>query len=228
MVLNPTLTAEQVARHHRLIQAYFREVQHLEPVIEFYANGAEKGVYKVRTNEHEYLAAAATMRPERRLLTEYLPRPIAHYSPEDLDELGDLMVMEFLPHQNIDVFDRSTYPKRGQFFRDLAKEIGKGVAFVHAKTGRYPSEPHNGNVLVRVNDQGDLDLRFCDAIQFRTGTIEDAVRAVLINRNERGECFRFINHFRQGLAEGVSQTEGIPEAEALPRFNFLREYNPIF
>ncbi|MDO8656199.1 MAG: hypothetical protein Q7K45_03095, partial [Nanoarchaeota archaeon] len=67
------------------------------------------------------------------------------------------------------------------YFRDLACAIGKGVSIVHAKTGRYSSEPHDGNILVRLGEDGKLDLRFCDAIQFREGTIENAVDAILSN-----------------------------------------------
>ncbi len=240
MVLDRTLSEEEQKPHRVLINKYFSEVMGVNPVISYHDSGAEKGVYKVEVGDQMFLAAAAALDRERSLLTEYnilnslykgaselFPRPIAHYNPAD-DSSGDLLVMEFLPHQRINHFQPHTYTKNGGFFRALAKKIGESVAIAHAKTGRYSSEPHDGNIIVKLDKNGDIDLRFVDAIQFKTGSLETAVRQMFVQPGERPECFRFIHKFREGLADGVAQMEGVSNEEALARFNFLREYNPIF
>ena len=243
MVLVKRLTDEEIARHQELIRQYFSEVRGQEYVeIQFHGNGSEKGVYKVKSDDGTFLAAAGARDKNRRLLAEYnalhslyggapefFPRPIAHYSPEQVQDTGDLFLMEFLPHLDLMHFDRRSYTPEGMYFRDLASAIGKGVSIVHAKTGMYPSEPHDGNILVRLDDNGELDLRFCDAIQFREGSIQDAVDVILSNnRDERPESFRFIRRFRQGLAQGTSQVTGVPLEKAYDSFEFLRRYNDIF
>ncbi len=242
-LLFPPLTDEQRERHEDLIRLYFREIRgNPNPEINYHKNGAQKGVYKVKIDNEEFLAVAASNDKSIRLLTEYnvlsvlyngapefFPRPVAHYAPENAKELGDLMVMQFLPHDNLADFDRYQYTKQGGFFRALAKEIGKSMAIVHHKTGRYSSEPHNGNILVKLNDNGDIDLKYCDAIQFLTGSLDDAVRQMLGNNKEiRGECYRFIKQFREGLASGVSDTSGTSYQDAWNQFDFMKEYNPIF
>ena len=230
-------------RHEALIRQYFSEVRGQESVdIQLHGNGSEKGVYKVKSDDGTFLAAAGARDKNRRLLPEYnalhslydkapefFPRPIAHYSPEQVQETGDLFLMELLPHLDLMHFDKRSYPRDGMYFRDLASAIGKGVSIVHAKTGMYSSEPHDGNILVRLDDNGELALRFCDAIQFREGSIEDAVDVMLSNnRDERPESFRFIRRFRQGLAQGISSVTGISLEEAYHSFDFLRKYNDIF
>ncbi|MFA6462117.1 MAG: hypothetical protein WCV90_07685 [Candidatus Woesearchaeota archaeon] len=242
MVLVPILTDEQIARHKELIMKYFSEAYGRTPgEIETHRNGNEKGVYKVFVDDNVYLAAAASLTPERRLLKEYtvlhqlydgapdlFPRPIAHYSPENVQASGDLIIMEFLPHQNIMEFDKFSYRGKEGFHRALAYTIGRSVAIVQRKTGRYSSEPHDGNILVKLGPEGQLDLRFCDAIQFLEGSLEQAVEALLVNRDERPESFRFIKELRKGLAESLSQLDQVPYASSWDSLDFLRQYNDIF
>lgn len=244
MVLVPTLNPRDIERHRRLIASYFQEVVGTTAVdIVLHGNGQEKGVYKVSTPDGAYLAAAASQDVRRRVLGEYIlldqlfagaprffPRPIAHYQPHEVEATGDLYLMEFLPHLDLDRVDRHSYRGEGRFSRALAYEIGRGVAAVHESTGRYSSEPHNGNILVEIGSDGrNLDLKFCDAIQFRVGSLADGINAILINRDERPEAFRFIRQFRDGLADSLSISQGIPVEKAREEMTSLvRRYNDIF
>jgi hypothetical protein len=243
MVLVLKLTEEEISRHKTLIQCYFKDILTSSNVdINYYNNGVEKGIYRVRSGSEEFLAAAASKDVRRELLSEYnilgnlyrgakefFPRPISHYSPEDVDELGELFLMQFLPHLNLMDFDKSKFNGTGlQYTQELAYQIGKSVAIVHSKTGRYSSEPHDGNILAKVNDDNGLELKFCDAIQFRSGDIEQAVRAIISSKDERRECYSQIKSFRNGLADGLNIALGISRDEAWDKFDFLREYNDIF
>jgi hypothetical protein len=242
MVLVKSLTRKEMDRHYNLIKTYFKEVRHTDDVsIDFYDNGSEKGIYKVKSGTEAFVAAATARNQNNRLLTEYnilhqlfnsaseyFPRPIAHYAPEQIEELGDLFLMELLPFPNLMKFDRSKYHNLIDFQRDLAYEIGKGIAIVNGKTGRYSSDPHDGNILARIDENDGLELKFVDAIQFRVGGIEEAGRSLLTNRNDRPECFRFIHKLREGMADGMNTTQGIEVQEAWDKLDFMREYNDIF
>ena len=136
--------------------------------------------------------------------------------------------MELLPHLDLMKFDKYSVNYGNGFGRELAYQIGVAMGEVHAKTGRFSSEPHDGNILARATEDNKLDIRFCDAIQFREGDLEAAVRAVLINKGERPECFRFIKQFRNGLSQGTSVVTGRPLSEVWKSLNFMREFNDIF
>lgn len=241
MVLVPELRREDRERHERLIRDYSNKVISTDSVeIGVVGNGAEKGVYRVRFGDQSYIAAAATIDASRSLLQEYnilhhlfvtaaefFPRPIAHYKPE-ASELGELILMELLEHQDLGKFKREGNIPRN-FPKKLAYELGKAVASVSLRTGRYASEPHDGNVLVKiVGEEETPELKFCDAIQYRQGTLEDAARAILSNRDERPEAYRFIRQFRDGLVESMCRIEGVSLADAKRRLEFLREYNDVF
>ena len=207
--------------------------------IDFIGNGVQKGIYRVDFGDSLILAAAASTREKDRLLPEYnllhvlfanghsfFPQPYAHYSSQRKD-LGELMLMECMPHVDLDVFkqEQSHIP---DFPRRLAYAIGKAVATVGYYTGRYSSEPHNGNILIQRTGDG-FELKFCDAIQFKIGGIEAAIEAIMVNRDERPECFRQIKQFRDGLLDGLEEVTGRTKEDLMQELNkILRRYNPIF
>ena len=240
MVLVKPLSKEEVERHENLIREYFSQIQGQDhPEIVFVDNGNEKGVYRVETQEGVHVAVAAnrdydspggTLLQEYNILhalysgaPEFFPKPKAHYQSSTTDVSDELLVMEFLPHLNVmrhadraEVFDR----------RKFAYLLGEAVAKVNAKTGRFSSDPHDGNILLRGEGQ-DLELKFCDAIQFKTGSLEDGVRSILVDRNARPEAYRFIHRFKEGLARGIEANQGIPFGEAKKSLDYMNEYNDI-
>ena len=233
------LSPEEVRRHFNLIRVCFREFFGEQDVdIELHGNGVEKGVYRVEFNNQKVLAAAAARDETRLLLEEYnilthlyrgaarfFPAPKGHYVPQN-GTLGEVLLMEFLPHLDIDRFLQES-PRVENFYRKLAYQLGKAVAAVNIKTGRYSSEPHNGNILVR-SKKDNVEIKFCDAIQFKTGSLEDATEIILTQNGMRPESFRFIKKFRQGLAESMSTLQGISYDDAYSRLDFLKQYNDIF
>ncbi len=237
---HPLKQAEQ-ERHNQLIRDFFKEIRGEEPTsIVLHGNGQEKGIYKVVTPTEQLLAAAGSIDLSRKLLPEYnllnilhtsapkfFPRPIAHYAPKDANSRGDLFLMEFLPHVDVDYIKPSDFQKQGGYFRNLAYEIGRGVAIVNYKTGRFSSEPHDGNILVKLTNEGQaIDIKFCDVIQFRQGNLEDAAQSILEDKFMRPECFRFIGKFRKGLVQGMSEC-GVNYDEAMQNTEFLKQYNAI-
>lgn len=238
LLLAKNIPREDTERHHRLIREYSKNSFGTEDVeIEFLGNGAEKGVYKVKYTQGSFLASAAAIDPKRGLLEEYrilhqlyggapeyFPRPMAHYSASD-ERLGELITMELLPHKDL---NKLSNPGRPNFYREVAYEIGKAVATVNFKTGLYSTEPHDGNILAR-DEAGKIEIKFCDAIQFKPGNIENTVNSILLDSNMRPECFRFIKQFRNGIAEAMlNQGKASSLTEAEQQLNFLRKYNPIF
>ena len=166
MVLVKELSEDEKRVHISLVREYFKEMKgNTEVTIAFFDNGSEKGVYEVTAGEERYLAAVArTENANRRLLTEYnvltqlygaapqfFPRPLAHYAPQDVRELGDLLLMERLPHKNLMKVERSKYKEGISFFRDLSYHIGHAVAQVQLLAGRFPYDLHDGNVLVKIS-----------------------------------------------------------------------------
>ncbi|GEM_PF-1871503 len=242
MVLVHELTNAEKELHTKLIRNYFSQVHNNNDIsVEYLSNGAEKGVYKVKLSKGEFLAAAAARQKARKLLDEYtilhklygaipdyFPKPVAHYRDPSEEDLGDLLVMELLPHLDLTKFDKHSYEGSLGFHRELAYQLGVAFAKVHAKSGYFSTEPHDGNVLVRVEERNKLEVKFCDAIQFKQGTLEEAVDSVMGYRDFRPECFRFIIQFRKGLAQGLNEATGVAWGDAWKRFAFLRRYNDIF
>ncbi len=252
MVLTRALTEEERKRQEKLIKRYFaRGMWAMDEVeVEFHDNGSEKGVYKVHLPRSTVLAAAAN-RDEHRgeeidmvkeytnlhklynSAPEFFPKPIAHYTPKSSDpefgDLGHLIIMELLEHENIQRFKNDGTPK--DFREKLARGIGRSVALVNEKTGMYMTQPHDGNILIQTVEDGegyDLDFRFCDAVQYDEGPLEEAVRMIMTNNDERPECYRQIRQFRDGLAEGIQEETGMSIEEAREEVSFIRRYNPIF
>jgi hypothetical protein len=238
MLLAQKLPPSEIERHVRLIKDYAKNSFGSEEVdIELLGNGAEKGVYKVKYSDGLFVASAAAINPERKLLEEYnilhelfqevptlFPKPLSHYSSQK-NGLGELITMELLPHKDLNLLRNSGV---SSFYRDLAREIGMGVGKVNLRTGRYSSEPHDGNILGRF-ENGKIEIKFCDAIQFRKGDIGDAVQSILSSPEVRPECFRFIKQFREGLAQ--AELEENPEEDKTKienKYEFLRRYNDIF
>jgi hypothetical protein len=234
--MGKNISEEEKKRHLQIIQEYGKFHFGKTPTqISLIGSGYEKGVYKVEYADNIFVASAAARDAKRSLLEEYnilnelyggasnlFPRPIAHFSADS--GIGDLIAMELLPHKNINRLEPLSV---SDFYRNLARKIGEAIAVINAKTGRYSSEPHDENVLGIIKN-GDIELKFCDAIQFKKGNLYSTVEAILIDPQMRPECFRFIKHFREGLVDGISVTENIPREEAYPRLNFLRKFNDIF
>ncbi len=234
------LSEEATKRHIQLIQEYSRlRVNNPDPKIEFIKNGVAKGVYRVGFGDESILAAAASRDRSKRLLPEYnilntlyagapgfFPQPYAHYSSVDM-ELGELIIMECLEHKDIETFSqfKSAVP---DYFRKLAYEIGKAVSIVNFLTGKYSSEPHDGNILVKP--RGDsVEVKFCDAAQFKIGDMSMAIEAILHDKDMRPECFRFIPHFRRGILEGMCESSALLQSDIQPGLDReLCKYNPIF
>ena len=240
MVLVKPLTQKEIERHEELIAEYFSQiVGQTSPDIVFVDNGNEKGIYRVRTQDGIYVAAAANRdcdHPGGTLLQEYnvlhalyagapefFPRPRAHYESEEDGMEGELMIMEFLPQVNLMRFGDSG---KSLDRRKLAYLLGEAIATVNAKTGRYSSDPHDGNILVGGEGK-NLDIKFCDAIQFKTGSLEDGVRSILVDKGVRPEAYRFIHRFKEGLARGIEANQGIHFEEAKRSLAFMDEYNKL-
>ena len=240
MVLVKPLTKKEIERHEKLIREYFSQIEgQTHPEIVFVDNGNEKGIYKVRTQDGIYVAAAANrdcLTPKASLLQEYnvlhalhsgapefFPKPKAHYQSDGGGGEDELMIMEFLPHVNLMKFADS-----GKAFdrRKFAYLLGEAVATINAKTGRYSSDPHDGNIRLK-GEGASLDLKFCDAIQFKTGSLEDGVRTILVDRNIRPEAYRFIHRFKEGLARGIEVSQGIPFEDAKRSLVYMDEYNKL-
>lgn len=211
MVLVKPLSKEEIRRHEALIlewaQAYNQKID--KESFQLIGNGFEKGVYKLNWNNREVVAVAANRDGLGTLLGEYnklhhlykgcpslFPQPHSHYASSN--ENGELIIMEFLPHQPVDIFDKISVP---DFHRKLAYSVGKNTAVANVSTGMYSSEPHDGNILV-LKKGDNLDLRFCDASQFRQGNLEDGIRAIF-EGTFRPECTSFGNKFYAGLVDGL-------------------------
>ncbi len=237
MLLARKLPKEDIDRHQKLIRKYSRDSLGTDNIeIEFLANGVQKGVYKVTLGNQSLVACAAAIDIERELIEEYsilhqlfktspkyFPRPIAHYSSGQ-EGLGELITMELLPHRDL---NKLRNPGNPNFYRNLAESIGEAIADVNIESGRYSSEPSDGNILGR--EYGDnVEIKFCDAIQFKQGNIEDAAHSILLYPNVRPECFRFIGRFRDGMAKALVNHKGAENFEdAKKQLEFLRSYNSI-
>lgn len=245
MVLIPELPPEEISRQQALIRQFAKQVHHCDVEgLELIGNGHQKGVYKVKIGDQEFTAVAANRDKYTKLLEEYnilhklcssapefFPRAISHYKSPNKETPEEVMVMELLPHVDLDRFKKNGSVRVPDFHRRLAYELGRAVAEVHIRTGMYSSEPHDGNIMILVdpeNPAGDLYLKFVDAIQFMEGSVEDAVRAMLASRDERPESYRMIKNFRAGLAEATSRLQGISQEQAYDSFEFLREFNDVF
>ena len=146
MVLVPELTVDEMDRHKALIEHYFEDVRQSKDVeIIYHGNGVEKGVYKVRSGNDEFIAAAAARDQGRLLLKEYnilhhlynhapeyFPKPIAHYSDPSPINLGDLLLMELLPHLDLMKFDKYSVNYGNGFGRELAYQIGVAMGEINS------------------------------------------------------------------------------------------------
>lgn len=238
MVLDTPPATETIAKHETLIHEYLSTVNQplIGPII-LHNYGANKLVYRIQTTNGVVTAHAASRDKAHELLEEYVtlshlfrnaseffPKPHAHFrSPSNL---GDLLVMDFLPYDNFQDFSPKSCEIRN-FRRVFAWQLGHDIAVIQNKTGMYPSEPHNKNILVENNHNWPR-LYFVDAAQFRQGTLEDAARAIMANKEERRDAFAFILQFREGLTQGIVETSATTYLDAYQSLEFLKEYNDIF
>ena len=230
------LTSDEESRM-RLAIAEFSESMRLvkHPSVRYIGRGYAKGVFAVQSSDETPVAAACardgdvSLEEECRILHR-LHRAVPHLFPESFGvynsmTLGQVMVMELLDH------DSMIHPVdlRGveDPYRKLAYQIGSGIAEVFVLTGMYSSEPHKGNILVK-NADGVLDIKFCDAIQWKHGSLEEGIHAILRMPDEREECFRFIHRFRQGIIDKTHELTGISQNDLASQLDFMRSYNPIF
>ena len=235
MVLTPTLSKEQMKRHELLINRYFAE-RGKSLSIKYHHNGSKKGIYKVETQGSTFIAVAAAIDSSSDLLQEYrllcelyngaqffFPRPFAHYSSDQ----GQLIIMEFLPHQQIGEFPKYPFSKPGGFFKEFAYMFGFSLTSVNINTGYFPSEPHDGNILVKADEESNLELKFCDAIQFQRGSLEVALSNALLS-GFRDESKRFIIQFRQGVIRALKELQEKDEATCKRELEFLKNINDVF
>lgn len=239
MVLVPELSRSEKERHVELIKEFvYSQLSTSDCDIEFYDNGAEKGIYKVETARGNYLAAAASRDKSKKLLGEYnllhhlhekdeelFPRPVSHY--KSTEDLGDLILMEFVDRPSIyRLKSQSQTPPN--FGKDLARHVGYAAIRAVENTGHYSSEPHDGNILVQMAGDSIEEVSFCDAIQFRDGSIADAISSIMTYGEERSECLRFTPQFAKGIEQALSESRNIPEVATkdlyLPE---LRKYSGI-
>lgn len=234
------LEAETVDRHYKIIEEYSQEKRNESPNnITLVGNGVEKGVYRVDWRDESIIAAAAAIDPGASLLKEYFilselydmspnffPKPYSHSASRN--GLGEMIAMELLKHIDLKQFRIKNDIKVDDLHRKLSYLIGRSIGEVTQKTGRYSSEPHDGNILAKLNKNNEIEIKFCDASQFLEGTIEDACQSILTFKEDRPECFRFINKFRKGLCESLVNIENISYNKAWEITDFLREYNDIF
>lgn len=219
------------------IEDYFEKIEEnssIEEIIPI-GNGVQKAVYKVSLGEDKnYIAAAAARNNKDSLLEEYVilnevfekspnlvPEPFSHYFPRNKQNKG-LILMEYLPFEDLDDFlDLTNFSRR-----NLAYEIGRNLAKFTSLTGRIISEPHDGNIMARLN-QDKCEIRFVDAMQFLEGNISDSIEHILLNAQVRPECFRFLPKFREGVTEGLC-SQGVSKEEIKKLDTIYSKYNPIF
>ncbi|MBN2142896.1 hypothetical protein JW711_06225 [Candidatus Woesearchaeota archaeon] len=239
MVLVPELTAEEKTRHNHLIHQYARDELGREDVnIDLIGYGVHKGVYKVCSGSRGLLVAVGASRELDRLLLEdyvalnelyanapsFFSKPYAHYTAHT-NNLGELISMEYIDMPDLDKLKRETI--FGPHLKDLAYRLGRDLGEVFMLTGRYSSEPHDGNVLASIRDGKLAPLKFCDPIQFLPGDLDDVVRSVMTYGDERRECISFAHKFKQGLSEALVEVGGRNQTEASAELAFMTRYSSI-
>jgi hypothetical protein len=233
------LSKEEMRTHIALIERYAKEVLNLDNIpIKLAGWGFEKGVYKIEVADKSFLAAAAIRNSSHSLLEEYnilshlyknapkfFPEARGHVNFSNGPVTGELLIMEYIPLPTLNDFKNSNQVKPTDYFRKLAYELGASLAVVNTKTGMYPSEPHDGNVFINSNGN-NISLKFCDAIQYKRGCIEDTALSCLDYGHQRMECTKFPHKFREGLISGLVAS-GMPEDKAKEQIDPLKKYSSI-
>jgi len=122
----------------------------------------------------------------------------------------------------------------------IAYAIGYAVGYTYARTGYFPHEPHDGNILLGVfgNERGkkEIEVKFVDADQFEEGLEIELLEHFIDNPEIRPECSQnhdlFIVALQAGKEEGGLCTrtyeEDGHELDELEfedeRLGFLRNY----
>jgi len=99
------------------------------------------------------------------------------------------------------------------------------LAQFNIETGLLLEEPHDDNIFV---DEKSQSLKYCDPLQIKEGSLDEAVYFFMMDANTRPECYRFANKFREGLAEGISLVTDKTVEDAYSDLNFIKKYNDIF
>jgi len=155
------------------------------------------------------------------LAKDYLPEPLFYF--KDSKSSKELYVTRLFYEQTLEDFYKNNFTNQKQ----LAFLLGQSISKFNLMTGHYLEEPHNGNIFVK-KEFGRLSLKFCDPDQIKEGGLEDAVHFVLNDPRCRPECYRFIDKFRKGLAEGIRLSTGKSHEEAYDSLDFIKKYNDIF
>jgi len=245
MVFSRKITQEEFEWHNKLIAEFCQLQYHGNPVdIKAIGSGNFKAVYKVELPTRTFVAAASSHSRKEKLVNEYsvlhtlydacpdlYPEPIAHYKSNDLD--GDVMITEYLRHKDLTEPHDKTLVK--SFDRRIAFLLGYNSALVNLRTSLYSEDPHDGNIMIQITpnaqgvpvdspNRGKIDMKFCDAGMYVQGGIEEMVYSILINPNDRQECTRFINQFRDGIATAIVEETGVDFLKAAKQLNYLNNY----
>ena len=245
MVFSRKISDEEFKWHNKLIAEFCQLQYHVNPIdIKAIGSGNFKAVYKVELPTRVFVVAASSHDKKEKLVKEYgvlhtlydacpdlYPEPIAHYKSNNL--AGDIMITEYLRHKDL----TETYDKIlvSNFDRRMAFLLGYNSALVNLRTSLYSEDPHDGNIMIQIasNDQrvstdspnkGKIDMKFCDAGMYAEGGIEQMVYSILINPNDRQECTRFINQFRDGIATAIVEETGVDFLDAARQLNYMNNY----
>lgn len=238
MLIKPLLKDADRKRHLALIQNYLlTQFNSADFPVNLIENGSKKAVYKIDLPEKTVLAAAASLNLRDELLREYnvltrlyrdspayFPKPMGHFAGDA--DLGDLLLMECLEHIDVERYKREQLPFSG-FNRLLAYELAYASTAVNIQTGTYASEPHDGNILVKEIGDNKIELKFCDAIQYLDGNLDDVTRSIFSYGDERRECISFAQHFKRGMVAALKDVAFYDDRDAEEEVAFLKKYSGI-
>ena len=115
-----------------------------------------------------------------------------------------------------------SFAVKGQISPDL--KTGVGYSYALDKDDSQSPNYHTikGYPTVSIEKPFPVEIRLKKRMSINPGL------AYNFFKEERPECFRFIHKFRDGLIQGMYETQKIPEDKAKQILSFMREYNDIF